>query len=144
MYQNVSIRGSSVILRQLAPPSSERNRPPFFSFASIIKYTRCPRVPGATATPERPQFSVGSPFPLIWVQVTPPSFDLYSPLPGSNGWSRTSGFQITCQKVAKTTFGLPGSKQRSTAPVVLSRNKTFVQFFPPSADRKTPRSSFGP
>src|SRR5207253_6663978 len=70
MYQNVSIRGSSVILRQLAPPSSERNRPPFFSFASRIKYTRCPRVPGATATPERPQFSVGSPFPLIWVQVT--------------------------------------------------------------------------
>src|SRR6266581_381503 len=67
-----------------------------------------------------------------------------NPLPGPNEVPFCPGFRIPCQSVAKTTRGLPGSKQRSTAPVTLSLNRTLFQMRPPSMDRKTPRSSFGP
>src|SRR2546421_354299 len=51
---------------------------------------------------------------------------------------------MPCQSVAYTTRGFPGSKQRSIAAVTLSLYRTFFQLRPPSVDRKTPRSSFGP
>src|SRR6266851_1752680 len=114
------------------------------SFASTIKYTRWPRVPGATATPDRPQSVAGSPCPAIGVHVSPSSDDLYSPLPGPYAVPFCPGFRMPCHSVAYTTRGFPGSKQRSTAPVSLFLNKTFFHVRPPSADRNTPRSSFGP
>src|SRR5450432_1790608 len=40
--------------------------------------------------------------------------------------------------------GLVGSMARSLAPVCSLTNRTFFQVLPPSGDRKTPRSSFGP
>src|SRR5260370_7966140 len=72
MYQKPVMRRSSVALFQLAPPSSERYKPPFFSFASTIKYTRCPRVPAATATPQRPQSAPLTPCPLPPLPPPPP------------------------------------------------------------------------
>src|SRR5713226_4398099 len=144
MYQNPSIRLSSVTFFHVAPASSDRNSPPFFSFASTITYTRCPWFPGATATPSRPQSPSGSPCPVICVQVIPSSDDLYSPLPGPYAVPFCPGFRMPCHSVAYTTRGFPGSKQRSTDPVSLFLNKTFFHVRPPSADRNTPRSSFGP
>src|SRR6266852_5909352 len=144
MYQKPVMRRSSVAFFQLAPPSSERYKPPFFSLASTIKYTRWPRVPGATATPDRPQSAVGSPCPVIGVHVRPSSVDLESPLPGPYDVPFCPGFRMPCHSVAYTTRGLPGSKQRSTAAVTLSLYRTFFHARPPSVVRKTPRSSFGP
>src|SRR5258708_19703585 len=144
MYQKPVMRRSSVVFFQLAPPSSERYKPPFFSFASTIKYPRSPRVPGATATPERPQSATGSPCPVIGVHVIPSSDDLYSPLPGPYAVPFCPGFRMPCHSVAYTTRGFPGSKQRSTAPVSLFLNKTFFHVRPPSPDRNTPPSSFVP
>src|SRR5712692_11331821 len=144
MYQKPVMRRSSVAFFQLAPPSSERYKPPFFSFASTIKYTRWPRVPGATATPDRPQSVAGSPCPAIGVHVSPSSDDLYRTLPGQYACPFCPGFRMPCHSVAYTTRGFPGSKQRSTAAVTLSLYRTFFQLRPPSVDRKTPRSSFGP
>src|SRR5258708_22025172 len=144
MDQKPVMRRFSVALFQLAPPSSERYKPPSFSFASTIKYTRWPRVPGATATPERHQSATGSPGPVIGTHVKPSPDDLYSPLPGPYAVPFCPGFRMPCHIVAYTTRGFPGSKQRSTAPVTLSLNKTFFHVRPPSVDRNTPRSSFGP
>src|SRR5258708_20398723 len=133
------MRRSSVCFFQLAPPSSERYKPPVFSFASTIKYTRCPRVPGATATPDRPQSAVGSPCPVIGVHVRPSSDDLYSPLPGPYDVPFCPGFRMPCHVVAYTTRGFPGSKQRSTAPVTLSLNTTLFPLPPPPLHPNPPR-----
>src|SRR5260370_2323317 len=54
MYQKPVMRRSSVIFFQLAPPSSHRYKPPFFSFASTIKNTPSPPVPPPPTTPTRP------------------------------------------------------------------------------------------
>ena len=144
MYQSPSIRLSSVVFFHVAPASSDRYSPPFFSFASTITYTRRPWFPGATATPARPHSPSGSPCPMICVHVTPSSTDLYSPLPGPYEVPFCPGFRMPCHSVAYTTRGFPGSKQRSIAAVTLSLYRTFFQLRPPSVDRKTPRSSFGP
>src|SRR6266478_6398763 len=144
MYQKPWMRLSSVAFFQLAPPSSERYKPPFFSLASSMKYTRWPRVFGATATPDRPQSPEGNPFSVICVHVTPSSVDLYSPLPGPYDSPLCPAFRTAYHSVAYTTRGFPGSKHRSTAPVTLSLYKTFFQLRPPSVDRYTPRSSCGP
>ena len=53
-------------------------------------------------------------------------------------------FRRVCQKAAKRMRGLCRSIARSTAPVSVSRYSTLLQVLPPSCDRKTPRSSFGP
>src|SRR5260370_7402749 len=72
MYQKPVMRRSSVVFFQLAPPSSERYKPPFFSFASTINYTRWPRVPAPTATPYRPQPPPPTPTPVLPTPLSPP------------------------------------------------------------------------
>src|SRR6266850_2261045 len=49
-----------------------------------------------------------------------------------------------CHRAARIVFELPGSNARSIAPVFSSWNRIFCQLFPPSLERKTPRSAFGP
>src|SRR5207237_1821578 len=71
-------RGSLPASRQDAPPSSERYSPASV-LAPISAYTRPPR---PTASPMRPTVPAGRPCPVSGVHVTPPSVDLYRPLPG--------------------------------------------------------------
>src|SRR6266478_2064787 len=54
------------------------------------------------------------------------------------------GGRRVCQSEAYIVCRLPGSNARSIAPVFSSLNKMHRQFFPPSLERKTPRSVFGP
>src|SRR5919201_7016252 len=76
--------------------------------------------------------------------VDPPSVDLKMPpfvpfqAPFSHGPCRVS------HRHAYTTSGFFGSNSRSDAPVFSSLYSTFWNVLPPSVDRKTPRSSFGP
>ena len=80
---------------------------------------------------------------VISVHESPPSVLLNSPEPLPPDTS-IHGLRCICQKPAYSTFGLLGSIARSAAPVESSRKSTFVQFFPPSLVRNTPRSAFGP
>src|SRR6185437_3956996 len=104
--------------------------PPFF--ASISAYTRV--LFGATATPIFPHTPSGSPLPVSWFQVVPPSVDLYSPLPGPP-LSDRHGSRMNWYSPAYSTCVLFGSKVTSTPPVLSSLYSTFVQFCPPSVVR---------
>src|ERR1041385_8150735 len=99
-------------------------------------------LPGATATPLRPMQAAGSPF-VSWFQVLPPSVDLKMPPPGPfDGWYVYHGGRRVFQSVAYTTCELVGSITTSTAPMLSFLKRTFVQVFPPSCERYTPRSRF--
>src|SRR5665213_1563061 len=77
-------RFSLLTWRQLAPASSERYTPPCAPLSvrsSTIAQTRLELL-GATATPMRPTASSAGRPPVSCFQVSPPSVDLYSPLPG--------------------------------------------------------------
>ncbi len=91
----------------------------------------------------RPQTPLGSPSPESFVQLSPPSTDFQRLLPGPP-LSRLHGVRWACQNPAKSTRGFVASIARSTAPVLSSTNRTFCQVAPPSFERKTPRSAFGP
>src|SRR5438270_4093738 len=115
------------------PPSSERNSPP--SFASISAYTR--RLSdGATATPILPHAPSGRPASpaLSCFQVSPPSRETYSPLPGPPDVI-SHGLRRACQRPAKMIRGLFGSRARSLAPVSESLLSTCCQVLPPSVVR---------
>ena len=79
---------------------------------------------------------------VISRQVSPPSVDLYRPLPGPplDIWYST---RYASHNAANTTLGLRRSMATSAAPVLPSLNSTFFQDLPPSALLKTPRSSLG-
>src|SRR5437899_2883012 len=94
--------------------------------------------------PIRPRPSVGKPL-VSCFHVVPPSVDLYSPLPGpfEGGYTFQGGRRV-CHSDAYSVFDSVGSNARSIAPVSLSLCRTLVQVFPPSLERNTPRSAFGP
>src|SRR6185437_11809916 len=73
------MRGSPLVFFQVLPASSERYRPP--SSASTIAYMRSGAA-AEIAMPIRPRSFEGNPWPSMWVQVLPPSVDLYKPEPG--------------------------------------------------------------
>src|SRR6516162_288663 len=114
---------------------------------STFRYIRFGSL-AAIAIPRRanPSSAVGNPF-VIGFHVEPPSIDLYNPLPGIRNDSplRTShGATRAAHNAANKISELPGSITISAAPVFSSLYKTFSNVFPPSSDRKTPRSAFGP
>ena len=80
---------------------------------------------------------------VISVQVSPPSVDLKSPLPGPplDIWY---SIRYASHSDAYITLGFLRSIDMSTAPVLPSRKSTFLQLVPPSVLLNTPRSSLGP
>ncbi len=74
-------------------------------------------------------------------QVSPPSVERYSPLPGPPDTS-SQGWRTNCHIAANSTRGLPGAMTKSAAPVVSFTNSTFCQVLPPSPVRNTPRFAF--
>src|ERR1700694_596144 len=103
------------------------------------------RLPSApeTLTPILPSTVSGQPLPSIFFQELPPSADRYRPLPGPP-LVRLHGVRLASHRAANRMFGFRGSMARSIAPVRSSLNRTFSQLFPPSRERNTPRSAFGP
>src|SRR5205814_1632867 len=101
---------------------------------------------GAMPSPIRPKPSahVGSPL-VSCRQVSPPSVDLYNPLPGpSYAPLVVHGGRRDAHMSAYRVCGLDGSNARSIAPVFSSLYRIFFQVRPPSTVRNTPRSAFGP
>ena len=89
-------RRSSFKRSHVAPPLSERNRPP--SSASTMAQTRSDRA-GETATPILPSSPAGSGWRESSVQVSPPSVDVYRLLSGPP-LLRLQGVRCTSQMVA--------------------------------------------
>src|SRR5262249_32307798 len=105
-------------------------------------------LPGATAIPIFPtKSSFGSP-PASCFQVSPPSVDLYSPLPGKfEGAYTDHGGRRVAHSDAYTTRGFFGSMATSMAPTLVGSlvlKRTFFQVAPPSVDRYRPRSGLAP
>jgi len=73
----------------------------------------------------------------------PPSVDLKSPLPGPP-LSRPHVWISICHMPAKSTRGFDGFIAMSEQPVFSSTKSVRCHVLPPSAVRKTPRSSCGP
>src|SRR5258708_3163913 len=135
------MRGSLLIKFQVRPVSSERYNPAAPG-ASITAYTRLPR---AVAMPTRPHSPPGSPLPRTSVQVSPPSVDLYSPLPGPPlGGYWLHGVRRARHIAAYNKRGFSAANARSIAPTSAPLSRILRHVAPPSADRYTPRSSFGP
>src|SRR5262245_45312673 len=113
----------------VAPASSDLNNPPL-SF-SMMAYTRFASAP-ETATPILPSTPAGRPGArVISVHVSPPSVDLNSPLPGPP-LDIVYSLRYASHIAAYITFGLCGSIEMSTAPVLGPRSRTFFHVFPPS------------
>src|SRR5512133_647003 len=122
----------------VVPASSDRNNPPF-SF-SMIAYTRFASAP-ETATPIFPSTPCGSPGARVMsVHVSPPSVDLYNPLPGPP-LDISHSLRYASHIAAYITLGLCGSIEISTAPVAGPLYNTLRQVLPPSVLLKRPRSS---
>src|SRR5687767_14676643 len=124
----------------VAPASLELNSPPLS--CSTSAYTRFGSAPD-TDTPIRPITPRGRlAFRVSSCQVSPPSVDLNSPLPGPplDIWYST---RYASHIAAYSTFGFVASTLRSIAPVRLSRKSVFSHVCPPSVLLNTPRSAFG-
>src|SRR5688572_33302111 len=118
------MRWSALTSIHVAPASSELKSPPF-SF-STSAYTRLGSAP-ETSTPMRPTTPAGIPGRrVISVHDSPPSVDLYKPLPGPP-LSILYSFRYASHSAAYSTFGFDRSTERSMAPVLLSRKRTFLQ-----------------
>src|SRR6266705_4163720 len=90
-----------------------------------------------------PTSPCGSPgLRVISRHVSPPSVDLYRPLPGPplDIWYST---RYASHSAANITFGFRRSIATSAAPVLPSLNSTFFHVVPPSELLNTPRSSLG-
>src|SRR3954462_1068810 len=98
-----------------------------------------------TPMPTRPNpcAPVGRPAPT-WFHVVPPSTDLYNPLAGPVNDPFSHGACRASHITAYTICAFDGSNATSAAPVFSSLYKTFSYVLPPSTERKTPRSAFGP
>src|SRR5437763_9812981 len=96
-----------------------------------------------TVMPMFPQIPAGKPgLRVISVQWSPPSVVLNIPLPFPPDES-SQGVRPACHRPAYKTLGLFGSIARSTTPVESSLKRIFSHVFPPSCERKTPRSGLG-
>src|SRR6185295_7326708 len=89
-----------------------------------------------------PTVPSGSP-PASFFQVSPPSAERQIP-PSGPPDSSVQGLRYTCQNAAKRIRGLLGSMERSEAPVLSLTKRILSQVFPPSFDRKMPRSELLP
>src|SRR3990170_1257138 len=78
----------------------------------------------------------------ISVQVSPKSVLLKSPLPGPPE-DICQDFRNASHNAAYIAAGWPGSRERSTPPVLSSRYRTLRQVSPPLVDLKIPRSALG-
>src|SRR5437660_10152706 len=94
----------------------------------MIAYTRVPSAP-ETETPMRPSTPLGRPCPSSRFHVAPSSPERYSPLPGPP-LVKLHGVRCASHRAANRMCGLFGSNPRSTAPVLLSLNKTFDHALP--------------
>src|SRR5262249_32560428 len=125
----------------LAPAAFAASRPP--AFASTMAQTRL-RFVGATAMPMRPSFSVGSPF-VSGCHVEPPSVDLNMPPPGPyDGGEMLHGGRRGFPQMAEMICEIWGSKGRSAAPTLSFLNSALCHVAPPSPERETSPSGFGP
>src|SRR5688572_9604761 len=79
---------------------------------------------------------------VISVHVSPPSVDLKRPDPGPP-LDIVNSLRNASHNAAYITFGLFGSIERSTAPVISLRKSTRRHVRPPSVLLKMPRSGFG-
>src|SRR6478672_674834 len=118
--------------RQLAPPSSERQKEPW-SAVWISAYTRRESL-GATATSILPNGDLGRPGCCTFVQVVPPSRDTYSPLPGPPLYIAQVCIS-TCHIPANSTDGCFASIVSPEQPVFWSTNNTRCQVLPASVVR---------
>src|SRR6185437_15088369 len=102
---------------------------------------------GAMPMPMRPRpcATVGRPWPTCF-QVAPSSVDLNKPLPGtplSALWPVHGACRVA-HSTAYTVCGSAGSSATCTAPTSGFLYSTCWKDLPPSAERYTPRSVFGP
>src|SRR5437870_673214 len=105
-------------------------------------YTRFGSAPD-TATPIFPSSPAGRPGArVISFHVSPPSVDLYKPLPGPP-LDIVYSVRNASHSAAYITFGFLRSIEMSTAPVLLSRYSVLRHVRPPSMLLNTPRSSLG-
>src|SRR5690242_21754700 len=108
-----------------------------------MAYTRFGSAPD-TDTPIFPMSPFGIPgLRVRSVQWSPPSVLLKIPPPGPPA-SMLHDVRDAFQNVAYSTFGFDGSITRSSAPTESPLKRIFCQLFPPSFERKTPRSAFFP
>src|ERR1035437_2894868 len=122
----------------VAPASSERNSPPFSCSTSAT--TRFAST-DETEMPILPSIPAGSPCAcVISVHVSPPSVDLYIPLPGPP-LDICHSLRYASQSAAYMTFGFFWSISTSMPPDAGPLYRTLRQLFPPSVDLKMPRSS---
>ncbi len=77
------------------------------------------------------------------VQLSPPSVDLYNPLPAPPE-ENPHGVRCSCHSAAYTMRGFWGSSTRSMAPVESFFERIFCHVLPPSFERYTPRVGLGP
>src|SRR5579884_2802305 len=89
-------------------------------------------LPAGASLPKSGDLGVG--VGINCVQVSPPSREVYSPLPGPP-LVKAHGTRRACHRPANSTRGLFGSKHTSDAPVSLSLNSTRCQVLPPSVVR---------
>src|SRR5215216_1119510 len=91
----------------------------------------------------RPRTPRGSPgLREISVHVSPPSVDFHSDESGPP-LAMPHGERRACQIAAKSTRGLLGSSERSTAPASSLLKSTCSHVLPPFFERNTPRSRLG-
>src|SRR5258708_39053269 len=99
---------------QVAPPSSERKRPP--ESASMSAHTRA-GLAGEIARPMLPSTPLGRPALCVSsVQLSPPSTDLKMP-PPVPPLLQSHGLGPACPTEAESTLGFDGWECKSRAPV---------------------------
>ena len=86
------------------------------------------------AIPIRPFMVVGKPPPMTSVQLSPPSVDFQSALPGPPLF-RNQGPRTRSQLAAKRVLGSPGRNATSTNPALSLMCLTSSQVSPPSVVR---------
>src|SRR5262245_39096498 len=87
----------------------------------------------------RPSEPEGNPLPETRLQVSPPSVDFHSPLPGPPPFMQHA-VRRRWYVAAKILRGSPGDVDRSVAPVSSSTLSTCFHVRPPSVVLKMPRS----
>src|SRR5437879_3707637 len=147
------MRGSFVARVHVSPPSSDRYRPSRTP-ASTIR----PPLFATTASACRPSGGDASPLAATGAHVPPPSVDLKiagarlggGALGGAAGCAGLNGGTSAAPRVpaagysvANKTLGASGAAAIDGQPARSSTKITFVQVFPPSVVRNTPRSGPG-
>src|SRR5260370_41075144 len=95
--------------------------------------------PPPTARPLRPSGPAGRPWPVISLQLLPPSADRYSPAPGpSSGGDWLQGGPLACHHAAHTTLRFTGLPEMSIPPVSRPPLNPRPPVLPPAVDLETP------